>query len=94
VRAYRERVEGSRRPGYANTFAETRARFQLQQACQTAINEHAIVGVVGKPGVGKSRGLVEFAVRRMTMAPIPILCSPNITTHYARPAAGARTQSG
>ncbi len=82
IRAYRERVEGSSRHGYTNTFVETRAWLQVQQACATAINENAIVVISGKPGVGKSRCLTEYAVRKMTTAPISILCSPNITVRY------------
>lgn len=82
IRAYRERVEGSSRHGYTNTFVETRAWLQVQQACATAINENAIVVVSGKPGVGKSRCLTEYTVRKMTTAPISILCSPNITVRY------------
>lgn len=82
IRAYRERVEGSSRHGYTNTFVETRAWFQVQQACVAAINENAIVVISGKPGVGKSRCLTEYTVRKMTTAPISILCSPNITVRY------------
>jgi DNA transposition AAA+ family ATPase len=37
---------------------------------------------VGKPGVGKTRSLIEFAARKMSTAPLSILCSPNITTQY------------
>lgn len=82
IRAYRERVEGTVRHDYSNTFVETRAWFQLQQACATAIAENVIVVAYGKPGVGKSRGITEFAVRKMTTLPITILCSANITTRY------------
>lgn len=82
VRAFREQVEGTVRHGYANTFVETRSWMQIQQACATAINENVIVVVYGKPGVGKSRGLTEFAVRKMTTSPVHLLCSANITTRY------------
>ena len=82
VRAFRERVEGTSRRGYQNVFVETRAWMQVQQACNTAINENAIVVISGRPGVGKSRCLFEYAVRKMTTAPVSVLCSPNITTRY------------
>jgi DNA transposition AAA+ family ATPase len=82
IRAYREKVEGTVRHEYSNTFVDTRAWYQLQQACATAINENVIVVAYGKPGVGKSRGITEFAVRKMTTTPITILCSANVTTRY------------
>ena len=82
IRAYREKVEGTVRHDYSNKFVETRAWFQLAQACATAIAENVIVVAYGKPGVGKSRGITEFAVRKMTTTPITILCSANITTRY------------
>lgn len=82
IRAYRERIEGSARHGYANTFVETRTWFQLQRACHVAINENVIVVVYGKPGVGKSRCLLEFTVKKMVTAPLTILCSRNITPKY------------
>lgn len=59
IRAFRERVDGSPRHGYSRTFIETRTWFQVQEACATAINENAIVVIVGKPGVGKTRSLIE-----------------------------------
>lgn len=82
IRAYREKVEGTVRHGHANTFIETRSYCQLQQACSTAITENVIVVVYGKPGVGKSRCLTEYSVRKMTTSPISILCSTNVTTRY------------
>jgi DNA transposition AAA+ family ATPase len=82
IRAYRERVEGTVRHGYANTFVESRSWVQLQQACATAIAENVIVVVYGKPGVGKTRELTEYAVKKMTTSPVMILCSPNITSRY------------
>lgn len=82
IRAYRERVEGSTRHGYTNCFVETRTWFQLQRACHVAINENVLVVAYGKPGVGKSRCLLEFTVRRMSTAPVTILCSRNITPQY------------
>ncbi|MGH9942463.1 MAG: AAA family ATPase [Pyrinomonadaceae bacterium] len=82
IRAFREQVEGTVRHGYANSFVETRSWKQLQQACITAITENVIVVVYGKPGVGKSRCLTEFAVRKMSTAPIALLCSTNVTTRH------------
>jgi len=82
IRGYREKVEGTVRHGWANTFVETRSWMQLQQACATAINENVIVVVYGPPGVGKTRCLTEFSTRKLTTAPISILCSANITTKY------------
>lgn len=82
VKAYRDRVEGTVRHGYANTFVETRSWVQVQQACSTAINENVIVVIYGKPGTGKSRSLTEYAVRKMTTAPVIILCSANVTTRH------------
>lgn len=82
IRAYRERIEGSVRHGYTNSFVETRTWFQLQHACHVAINENVLVVAYGKPGVGKSRSLLEFTVRRMTTAPVTILCSRNVTPRY------------
>lgn len=82
IGAYRERVEGTNRHGYTNTFAETRTWFQLQHACQIALNEHAVVVIYARPGVGKSRCLMGFAARQMATAPIAVLCSANVTTRY------------
>lgn len=83
IRLFREKVEGTVRHGYANTFVHTRTYTQLLQACATAIKENVIVVVYGKPGVGKSRGLLEFltAQTNSTM-PVQVLCSANITTRY------------
>src|SRR5262249_21651380 len=50
IRAFRERVDGSPRHGYSRTFVETRTWFQVQEACATAINENAIVVIVGLCG--------------------------------------------
>lgn len=82
IRAFRERVEGSPRHGYTRSFVETRTWHQVREACTTAINENAIVVIAGKPGVGKTRCLIEYAARKMSTAPLSVLCSPNITTHY------------
>lgn len=82
IRAYRERVEGTVRHGYTNSFLETRSWMQFQHACKTAIEENAIVVVYGKPGLGKSRSLQEYSTTKMTTMPIQILCSANITTRY------------
>jgi DNA transposition AAA+ family ATPase len=80
--AYRERVEGTVRHGFTNSFLETRNWNQFQYACKTAIEEKVIVVVYGKPGLGKSRCLQEYKTTRMTTMPIDILCSANITTRY------------
>lgn len=82
IRAFRLRVEGTERHGYVNTFVETRTYKQLRQACLLAINENMIVVVYGRPGIGKSRGLLEFSKREMTTAPLIILCSRNVTWYY------------
>ena len=82
IQAYREKVEGSVRHGYANSFLETRSFLQFQHACKTAIEENVIVVVYGRPGVGKSRSLQEYKTNKMTTMPIDILCSANITTRY------------
>lgn len=66
----------------AFTFVETGAWRQLRQACEVAIRENVIVVIYGKPGVGKSRCLMEYAVRGMKTAPLSVLCSRNITTRY------------
>lgn len=82
IRAYRDRVEGTTRHGYSNSFIETRSWMQFQHACKTAIEENVIVVVYAKPGVGKSRCLQEYSTQKMTTMPIQILCSANITTRY------------
>lgn len=82
IRAFRERMEGSPRHGYIRTFAETRTWFQVEEACRTAINENVIVVIYGKPGIGKTRCLLEYASRKLSTAPVNVLCSPNITTYY------------
>jgi DNA transposition AAA+ family ATPase len=83
IRRFREQVEGTVRHGYANTYVETHTSMQLQQACNTAITENVIVVVYGKPGVGKTRSLAEYATAKMKATlPIQILCSRNITTRY------------
>ncbi|HYX72152.1 MAG TPA: AAA family ATPase [Nitrososphaera sp.] len=82
IRAYRERVDGTARHGFTNTFVNTRAWQQFQHACTTAINESVIVVVYSKPGVGKSRCLNEFSVQKMTTAAVTVLCSANITVRY------------
>ena len=65
VSDYRERVEGIVRHGYQNTFVATRTWRQLEQACATAIDERSIVVIYGRPGVGKSRCLMEYSIRAM-----------------------------
>lgn len=82
IRAYREKVEGTIRHGYTNSFLETRSWMQFQHAAKTAIQENVIVVVYAKPGVGKSRCLQEYSTAKMTTHPIQILCSANITTRY------------
>lgn len=83
VRAYKEKIEGTERHGYDESFVETRSWWQLKQACQTAIRENAIVVVYGKPGVGKTHGLAHFAISNMqSTMPIQLLCGFNITTRY------------
>ncbi len=82
IRAYRERVEGTIRHGYENSFVDTRSWLQFQHACQTAINENVIVVVYAKPGVGKSRCAQEYSTSKLKTMPIHILCSANITTRY------------
>ncbi len=82
IRAYRDKVEGTVRHGYTNSFLETRSYQQFQHAAKTAIEENVIVVVYGKPGLGKSRCLQEYSTAKMTTMPIQILCSANITTRY------------
>lgn len=82
IRAYREKVEGTVRHGYVNSFLETRSWQQFQHAAKTAIEENVIVVVYGNPGLGKSRCLQEYSTARMTTMPIQLLCSANITTRY------------
>jgi DNA transposition AAA+ family ATPase len=80
IRAFRMRVQGLEQHGYLGTFVETSAWKHLQHACDTAINENAIVVVYGRPGVGKTRCLMEYVSRRMATIPISIVCSPNTTS--------------
>jgi DNA transposition AAA+ family ATPase len=82
IRAFRDRIEGTARHKYANNFTETRTYAQLEHACETAINENVITVCYGRPGIGKSRCLMEFAARKMVTPPISILCSRNITAAY------------
>lgn len=82
IRAYKDRVEGTERHGYKNTFIESRTWMQFRHACNTAITENVIVVVYGKPGIGKSRSLQEFSTSQVQTMPIQILCSANITTRY------------
>ena len=82
IRDYLDRVEGSVRNDYVSTFAETVSWKRLLSAWETAVREKIIVVVYGKPGVGKSRCLLQLAVKKMTTMPITILCSPNITVGY------------
>ena len=79
IRAFRSRVQSLDQHGRLGSFQETSAWKYLQHACDTAINENAIVVAYGRPGVGKTRCLLEYIARRMAMQPISILCSPNTT---------------
>lgn len=82
IRAYRERVEGTARHDYKQTFVETRAWQQFRHACHTAISENAIVVVYARPGTGKSRALQQYSLAELKTPPIQILCSANITPRY------------
>lgn len=79
IRAYKLKVEGGRR---GKPFAETQTWWHIVMACETAIKEDSIVVVHGRPGIGKSRCLHEFCLRKMTTDPIYVLCSKNIKTRY------------
>lgn len=82
IRRFRERVESAAHLGYEKSFVKTDAWERLKQACTVAINENVIVVLYGRPGVGKTRCLAEFAEREMNTAPVSILCSRNITPLY------------
>ena len=83
IQAYREEVEGTVRHGRANTFVETRTYSQIKQACDTAIQENAIVVAYGRPGVGKTRSLKEYSILELQgTLPIHILATPNFTTRF------------
>jgi hypothetical protein len=82
IRAYRERVEGTPRHGYAKDFILTRTWERSEEACRHAVNENSIVLVYGRPGIGKTRCLMEFVLREMSMAPVSIMCSRNVTPLY------------
>jgi len=79
---FRISIEGTVRHNYIDNFLETRTWVQIQTACTTAIQRNAIVVVYGKPGIGKTRCLLEYAKRNTVTAPIPVLCTPNITPLY------------
>jgi DNA transposition AAA+ family ATPase len=82
IRAYRERVEGTVRENYANTFLQTRCYQTLAGAWEVAMQEKVIVVPYGKPGIGKSRGVLELCVKRSQTRPITILCSRNVNVRY------------
>ena len=82
IRIYREKLDGPVRNGYAQTFIEDRAWLMFQNACKTALESNLIVVVYGTPGIGKTRCMTEYSVRKMTTAPISIMCSPNITLRH------------
>lgn len=79
---FRLSIEGTVRHNYTNNFMETRTWVQIQTACNTAIQRNAIVVVYGRPGIGKTRCLLEYAKRNTVTAPIPVLCTPNTTPLY------------
>ena len=58
---------------------ETGAWKYLRHACDMAINEQAIVVCYGRPGVGKTRCLLEYVVQKMSTVHIQALCSRNTT---------------
>ncbi|MDT5063174.1 MAG: hypothetical protein QOH63_3633 [Acidobacteriota bacterium] len=82
IRDYRIRVEGTERYNLADAYIETRTYRQLKLGCSIAVSENVIAVIYGRPGVGKTVGLNEFAKREMLTAPIIILCSGNITWTY------------
>lgn len=82
IGAYRERIELPIRHAPADEFVKTDTWFRLQSACQTAVHNRVIVVVYGRPGVGKSRCLAEFALQRLITYPVLILCSRNIGAKY------------
>lgn len=83
IRQFRERIEGTVRHGWANKFVETRTWVQLQHACDTAIEEKVIVVVYGKPGVGKTRSLAEYAAKKTkSVMPVNLVFSVNVTVRY------------
>jgi DNA transposition AAA+ family ATPase len=82
IRRFRESIEGPLRHGYVKTFVQTRAWSCVQNACDTAIREKAIVVVYGRPGSGKSRCLLEYSRSNMLTAPVSVLCSRNVTYSY------------
>jgi DNA transposition AAA+ family ATPase len=79
VRGFRQQIEGVERHGYLGTFVETSAWKYLRHACDTAINEQAIVVCYGRPGVGKTRCILEYVVQKMSTVPVQVLCSRNTT---------------
>jgi DNA transposition AAA+ family ATPase len=79
LRAFRARVQSLEQHGRLGSFLETSAWKYLQHACDTAINENAIVVVYGRPGVGKTRCLLEYVARQMATQPISVMCSSNTT---------------
>lgn len=82
IRSFREKVEETTRHGYAKSFMKTSTWLQMKTAFKIAQKENVIVVVYGKPGIGKSRGVLQYSIKEMTNAPINILCSRNITAHY------------
>lgn len=82
IRAYRERVELPSRFGYGKAFVSTYTWFQVKHACTLAVEENIIVLIYGKPGIGKSRCLKEFAQNSLYTPPVLFQCSRNITPVY------------
>jgi DNA transposition AAA+ family ATPase len=82
IRAYREKVGGTVQHGYGKPFFQTNVWKHMRNALRIALDENAIVVVYGKPGVGKSKALHEFALREMSRAPLIVLCSRNITASF------------
>jgi DNA transposition AAA+ family ATPase len=79
IRGFRQQINGVERHGYLGMFVETGAWKYLRPACDTAMNEQAIVVCYSRPGVGKTRCLLEYVVQKMSTVPIQVLCSRNTT---------------
>lgn len=85
IRAYRKKVGGELKQSSGNPFFNTTVWSHMSAALKIALNENAIVVVYGRPGIGKSRTLSEFALREMKTPPLRILCSRNINAgHFVK----------
>ena len=83
IRSYREKIgESIRDKSTADSFVETTTWKQLRNALRIALNENVIIVAYGKPGIGKSKCLMEFSLQEMVIPPIKILCSRNVTADY------------